>query len=824
MTAASPLLANTNTAERIASIQREISRTQEYISEAELLGVGHQDWVVALRADLRRLQADLAYYENRFALETAGSPSLQLLSPQTVTLEPGTSQEVTVTFRNVGTREMRNLFTIAAPSPNSPFTVAFLNNSNSIQLINSNQQRTMTLYITANENAAVGNYSFALNHFFTDHLGATATASHSINVRIGGVEGEPDVRLSNFQTMHTGPVLPGQTFTVSATIQNLGEAAARNVRIELPNNSLAADGIFITSDLNLVPPNLAAGASSMLNFTFQASSAIETGAHTIEFRVSFTDDSGTHFPPVTPGSTPIRSFFTLNAYAPDDDVNIPTLEIRDMTAPVGAVRVGQNGRIGFYLHNTGDVDARNIFVEVSPRNDRVLVPTSAPIQVIPNLAPGQSRRVYFDLSPEEAGARPRSEAVRFRVSFTVSGESISFDQYGHLNIYDPAADEDERAGQIPRVIVSEHMVYPAIPRAGEHFELTVTFRNTNAQIAVNNVRVRLEEVTSTATGPMGQVISQFAGFLPVDGSDTLFVDHLPPLGEVTKVLRYSTSMDATPGTHNLRVNFDYQDADFAEHTANQLITITVAQMARLEIANVNMPEFASVGSPVWFSFQVINSGRVNLSSVRLFTSGPFDVSGAGGTQGAFHGNLNLQRTLDATGDFIPLEPGLHTGTFLVQAEDNTGAIVYVEHDFNIMVEGGLDMGDWDGDFHHGGDWPGAWDGGDGMMVRPMPDGGFGGGMFDGGWGMEEEDESGAVSRFFRHVFRREVAPYWWDDDAMGGDFATMGSMMGHEAEVRTRWWAVGLTALGVIVVIATPILIVKHVKRQRLLMDFDNEE
>jgi hypothetical protein len=256
--------------------------------------------------------------------------------------------------------------------------------------------------------------------------------------------------------------------------------------------------------------------------------------------------------------------------------------------------------------------------------------------------------------------------------------------------------------------------------------MEITFRNTNAAVPVNNISIRLEEVLGTSTVPNQTV--PFAGFLPVGGSDTLFVSSLAPLGEITRTLRYSTAMDATPGTHNIRVNFEYQDRDYKVHTAHQLITITIAQVTRLELANIEVPETASVGSPVWFSYQVINSGRVNLIGVRLFTEGPFDVNEAQG----FRGNLSAQRTLDADGRFIPLEAGMHQGTFRVEAEDNTGEIIYVEHTFNIMVDEGFGFG---GDFgFEGGDWEGAW-GDDGGGRRPP---------MGGGWG-EPWDENGEAS-------------------------------------------------------------------------------
>jgi hypothetical protein len=749
-------------------------------------------------------------------IRNMGTGIVRLVSPQNLNLEAGESREVTITVRNVGTQNVHSLFTVASPSGQSPFTVEFLRNSNNIAQLNANAQRNMTLRITVDENAEAGNHTISLNHYFRNEQGVTDDSSDTINVRIGGTVGTPRLEIRDMNTP-SGRINVGQTGQISFEIRNTSTAEARNIRIEA---TPANEDIIVPMTANRIDiPSLAAGESRRVSFSFMPRDTAETRSYTVGFRVSFEPERGERIS--------FEQSAAFNVFNPDDDENesVARLEIRNMTVPSGRVNVGQTGQISFYLFNGGETEARNIRVEASvPEGANAVVPMTSNIQTVQTLAPGESRRVSFSFSPRDA-AVTRSYAVRFNTTFQLErgGETESFEQFASFNVYNPDEDDEiEGRNQIPRVIVSEYSLYPSVPRAGHEFEMTITFRNTNSSRSVNNVRILMEEVM--ATNLPGQTNNHFAGFTPVGGSNTLFVENLAPRGEVTMVLRFTTSAEAMSGTHNMRISFDYQDQDFAMHEASEQISISVAQVTRLELANVNVMEFASVGSPVWFSFDVINSGRVNLSSIRVRTEGPFDVTDAGGETGRFIGNLNAQRTVGFDGRFVPLEPGQHQGEFIVTGEDTTGAIVELRTPFNIFVEGGWGM---DGEF---GDWEmdGGFDPGGGMrpgggmgIVRPG-----GGGVYidDGMGGFDNDRNNSGGGSFLRNIFMREVitAPDWWQEDFMGPFNPADAPMMGIEPTYEIRLGVVIGAIAGILAVIAVPVVIIISKKKSKLNFDDDD--
>jgi len=813
LTTATPLLANT-AAERIANLQREIARVTSSISDAEMIyGGGHEN-TVRLRNQLNELNAELAYEQARQEADALGAPRVALVTPQNITLEAGETQDITITLRNVGTHVLQSLFTTATPSAGSPFVVEFIDNTNSIARVNANQQRSMTMRITVNENASPDNYHITLNHFFQDNQRRPQNSESRINVRIGGITGTPNVRLANFQNMHTGTLAPGQTFTVSANIQNLGTATARDVQVNTPNNMLPEHIVFIESpdSLNRAAfDTMAAGYSSMLSFVFRVDRDAGTGAFPINFVITSNDESGDTIPAVT---IP----FIVNVEAPDEDDNRPDLEVRGMQSPTGVVRVDQNARIAFYLYNSGEVEARNIRVTATPPTG-IAPAAGGVVQTIPSLASGESRQVVFNFRPESA-ARTQSYTIRFDAAFQLgrTGESDTVPIYAWFNVYNPDDDDDETHTQIPIVIVSEHSIYPATPRAGEEFEMTITFRNTNATRSINNMRIRLEEQRATNVGgQQGQQI-HFAGLTPIGGSNTLFIESIPPRGEVTKNLRFSTSADATPGTHNLEISYNYQcpNGTFPTQNDDVLIAFQVAQVMSLELAEVNIPDHTSVGSSVWFSFRIINNGRVNLSNMRVRLEGPFDTAEAGGEDGMFITPINAQRFTNFEGRFTPFEAGMQRGYFIVSGADNTGETIELRHAFSLMVDEGWDFG--------GGDWPYAWDdgfGGGGMVMPGRPFPGDGGMHF----GMEEPDEPNFVVRFFRNIYTRPIAPDWWEEEFMGEFNELNAAMMGVEPDTAIDWVAIILTFAGIGVICGAAALVIRNKRRSRINFDdFDDED
>ena len=659
------------------------------------------------------------------------SPMVRLVDPSNIDVMPGDVLDISITVRNIGMGVAHSLLTQA--SANGPIRVEFLGNTNSANTVSQNGQRQMNMRVTVDENAQPGNHTITLNHHFRNNAGVNTESQDVISVRIGGQAGASNVRLSNIHAS-VSTIGPEQNFTVTANLQNIGTIAANNVQVYV-GGDISAGTLFVTSDLSQAFfPTLEAGQTTQVSFTFRTSRNIPTDVYQLDFRLNY-EGAGERAP------TP----FFITALTEYAATLSPNIEMRGLSTPTGRLNVGQAGIISFELANSGDVEAHNIRITATSEDRTELVPTvHAHTQSIQSLAVGATREFQFGFMPT-ARAQTQGYVVQLSIQYSIRGEegTFGFEQYVVVNVYNPEAQAtptptpvpEPGGAQIPRLIVGAYSPYPQIVRAGQNFDMEISFLNTSPTRSVNNIRITLnsaEAVGANAQSGLGAV------FTPVGGSNTLFIGYMGPGESVDKTITMFTIPDALPRVYTLDVVFDYQDDDYVEHTMSERLSIPVTQFARLETypREIFVPESIDMSGILEFEFQVINTGRVALRNSWVQIEGPFDTR-----QGnIFMSTIGIGRTHFYRGIVTPLETGMLEGTILIFGEDDAGDVTEVRHEFSVYV-----MDGWGG-FGDDGMFDGGFMGGDGM---------FEGGAFDRP-GFEPWDEGGDGEGGFLALIRRPV--------------------------------------------------------------------
>jgi uncharacterized repeat protein (TIGR01451 family) len=628
------------------------------------------------------------------------APNVKLLSSPVISAEKGETVAAELTVKNIGTSAAFNVLTQAS-SADGPFSVSFVNNSNSVSTINENATHDMRLVISVDENAKAGVYSIKLDHSYRTQDRKNETSGDTISIHVTGqdiADTKPQVVLVALRADRTLQV-PGGSFTITAPIENLGDGVARNVQVSL-DPGLDTKTVFLTSDINnAFFNNMPPGYSGNLVFTFSIHELARNGTYPIVFNLSYRDENGERL------EESYTYFMNINV----QQETRTTVEIKDIIAPDGVLEPGQNGLFTFQVFNTGHLPAQNIKITATASDETAVVPKSSSVHMINSLPAETGRLVSFTFSPTVQSAT-RSYNIGFLIEYEsgVDEENkpvkFSFQQYASIAVHNPEdkkEDDPERLSK-PRMIVSAYSVEPLIVQAGREFNLNLTFMNASAEKAVHNIKVTLKAMEATER--------KGAVFTPMGGSNTYFIDRISPKGEVTQVLHMYTVPDAEARTYTMEVTFDYQDEDNHSHTESELISVNVKQTTRLEITEPYIQEFVNSGDRVNFWFNIINSGRVTLSNLRVRVDGPFDTSEAD----MFIGNLGRGNQISYDGVIIPREAGKQEGAIVVFGEDDTGELVEHVHKFMIEVTdmSGMD-GDWnsgrgmDGDFGQiggGGDW------------------------------------------------------------------------------------------------------------------------
>lgn len=554
-----------------------------------------------------------------------------------------------------------------------------------------------------------------------------------LRAELDELRNEQRVPLIHLVTPHTIMLEAGDDTEVALTVRNMGSHPAHSL---LTVATVSSDAPFVVDFI---------GNSNRLNQLANGSQ------RDMNLRITVDADA-------TPGSVGIITLthrYNTQVGAPLEtqdtilvriggEITVPgTANLRLTNIRASDTNLGQNGRIRFELTNTGDAVAHNILVSATPLHEGRLVPTTSNRQTVQSLGVGSTRAFEFGFMPT-VNAATHSHPVQIRVEYEIRGAGADphpFVQYVALNVYNPEPeepeeedeDEDEDTGrrQIPRVIVSAYTLYPQIPRAGQNFDMDITFRNTSRTRSVNNIRVVLEAPIASGQGAEG---ASGAVFTPVGGSNTLFIDYLAPGEEVVRSVSMFTVPDAAPRMYALEVRLDYQDEEYEVHEATELLSIPVTQFSRLETqpSEIVVAPFMDMFGFVDFEFNILNTGRVNLRNVRVRVDGNFDTHQAND----YLGNLQTGRVVNFRGRIFPLEPGLQEGAIIIYAEDDAGEIVELVHPISIDVMG-FENG-FAADEFHGRDE--GWFEGGGYMYRGDMDfgdeyvNGENGGFFSRAWG------------------------------------------------------------------------------------------
>ena len=641
-------------------------------------------------------------------LETARPqyPNIRLVQPQSIVLAPGEVRYVDIEIRNIGNGMASNALVTAAAT--GPIDIEFINNSNVLGNVGQNISRTVRTRLTADAGAPADTHTINLEFAFRTQPGNPETSQDSISVRIDAHNFEPRISLQNF-TVDRAHILPGDNFTVSVQLANLGEGTAYNVQASIIEG-LSSEGVFLAGAPDSpFFQSIEPGHQSTVSFPLTASNRISSGdTFELVFRVTGVDHAREDI------SQDIPYFVTV--IAPEEGTNRAMLSMGNMSVDSRLVGVGEQASVTMYIINTGTLPARNIHVTASP-DDEIAPSGGGTRRTISVLQPGESHFLSFAFSPRRT-ARTQYYDVDFEVSYDIGvpgdTETDSFRQSIGISVYNPDADEDdaERRSR-PRMLVASYAVEPLIVSAGDEFDLFMTFQNSSAARAVYNIKISLVSLEATE--------GQGAVFTPVGASNTLFIDRLGPRETVDRQIRMFAVPDAPPRVYNIEVIFEYEDADFFEFEETEQISITVRQTTRIELGHLSIPDHGFMFQPVMVDFNIINSGRVALANLRVALEGNFDSRGVDD----FVGNIGRGNTTTFTGQFTPLEPGEQRGVITVSGEDATGELIYYSHEFVIFVE---DMGDdmFGGDF--------MMEGGRGGMDMM-------GGEF-GGFGMYGEDGGG----------------------------------------------------------------------------------
>lgn len=361
-------------------------------------------------------------------------------------------------------------------------------------------------------------------------------------------------------------------------------------------------------------------------------------------------------PPPSGGSTPTpfaRPLVVVSSYSAGVDSVTPTLQFK----------------LVLKLENTGQSSATNVVVkfasgDFTPRN-------TGGVLAFSQLEPGERQRVE---QPLTAGWEILGKTIAAQ-SVTVTYTDLSGAAYNEtftltLPVTQPKAGPRPTTTPTPtaaptlrpQLVINKYASDVLVLQPGTLFTLSLTVNNVG-NAAARRVTMILGGGSSTGgsvsgtpdlSGGVSGASGDFGNFAPVASSNVQFMGDVSTGDSFPARASLIVNASANPGAYPMKISFTYVGDNGVRYTDDQVITLLVYALPKVEVNFYRDPGQLMAGQPNQLPLQVVNMSR------KATVLGTMKVDGQAAQ---FSNNSSLVGALDPGGYFtmdamaIPNQPG-----------------------------------------------------------------------------------------------------------------------------------------------------------------------
>lgn len=338
------------------------------------------------------------------------------------------------------------------------------------------------------------------------------------------------------------------------------------------------------------------------------------------------------------------------------------------------VEKGKIVDFNFSIVNQNQETIPSVKVTVTPEEG--LINQSQNVFVINNFAPSQKRDFSVKLFPKDG-------AEKKNYSINIVAEDISereekdakkvptSSQYSGIFYNAPKKkdeDEENKGVKNPQIIITNYSYGDSNVTPGENFTLSMNFINTSKSKTLQNIKI------STS--------SEENIFIPLNSSNSFFIDSLTPNEAYSKSITFTCKADAPTKTVPVEIDYTYEDTSGNALQAKETISIPVVQKTIFSVDDVMKPYDGMEGDPVPISVNFYNLGKTAISNLMITSSGSFTVDG---DSTYFVGNMDAGKSDSYSINTFPEDPHHINGkiTFTFEKVDGKKETVEKEFDFEL---------------------------------------------------------------------------------------------------------------------------------------------
>lgn len=354
----------------------------------------------------------------------------------------------------------------------------------------------------------------------------------------------------------------------------------------------------------------------------------------------------------------------------DGSISMDNVSITNVNVPQ-EMNSGQPFDLAFTVQNTGKSDMKNVKIMVDPEDG--IINKSKNI-FIDNIPKGGSKQYSVKLYTFD-GTQEKTYPIKITALPTNSSEESSVagvTQYATVSITSDGTNVKK-----PQLMIDNYTYGGTAVQAGADFILNLGIFNTSGK-TLSNVKVSLSDSDGV--------------FVPVEGSNSFFVESIKAKEHYTKSVRLSTKAQAEQKTTPITVNLTYETGSGDSLESSDTIAIPVTQKTRLVVDDIVPPSEVYIGQGGTCELDFYNMGKTPLDNLRVNCEGDFDVMES---NSYYAGNMDSGKSDSYRFNFIPREVGPMEGTITFSFEDGNAEAQSIEVPFTFEV---MDAPVWEDEF------------------------------------------------------------------------------------------------------------------------------
>ena len=540
--------------------------------------------------------------------------------------------------------------------------------------LNSGSEKNLDFYVQLDKFAEEKTYPLKLVFHYYNSRDEHFTNTDTIYLRVEG-RGEDSQIIVDEVKFSRDVIKVGDIIVIDFNIRNLSMIPVRDLKISI--DGLETDKFTLSSGTNRATlPYLRGKGFHTVRFPIKISKKLKTGYHGLKLNVGYKNLRGKDLEEVHDFFIPVKGEGSQNSSLIIENIKLPS-----------SIGPNQTANINFNVRNRGQEEARDIIVKAELPDADGLVPKSVSTIKLDSLEPGASKNMNFSFYATKKTPTknyPINIKLEHIDDLSEGDDKYNLDQFLGIFVDNPAVDDDGKKST-PKLIIDKYSFSSEMIEAGKNFDMKLSFYNTNSSKSVNNIKIYLTAEDNVAEGE-NTASSGSSVFSPVNSSNTFYIDSIPPKGRVEKNITMFTIPSAAAKTHIITANFEYEDSEFEEYKATELIGVPVVQKSRLEVAELNYFPESALGEPVPISVEFYNTGKSTLYNMMVRLEGDFQTE-----NGSYYiGNFAPGTSESFDGTVIPSMEGRLEGNVVFSFEDSLGEVQEIKRPFSLNITEAFD--------------------------------------------------------------------------------------------------------------------------------------